>query len=387
MKGHIAFFLADLRAGGAEKVMLSLAEEVSRRGYVVDLVVSSQKGELSNHLPKGVCLFDLGSSPASRSNLHFAWQTLLRLSRYLRSRRPDCLLSTLTGANLIAIVALSIAGKKSTSLVLREASSHYNIGSFMRRWLVQHLYPYADACIAVSQGVSEDLIDTFELPPEKVHTIHNPVDASSISALAMAPATHPWASHSPTPYVIAAGRLRPEKGFDYLIREFHSIRNHTDSNLLILGEGPERRNLEELVTEFALASRVNLPGYLENPFPLIAKARLFVLSSQWEGFPNVLLQALALGVPVVATDCHSGPAEILNNGEFGKLVPCGKQGGLAKAMLDALDKPAETSLLQSRAADYSLTIITDRYLELIREVCGDANRIDSPLVSHKNTRQ
>ncbi len=375
MNGHVALFLPDLSAGGAEKVILSLAGEFARRGHSVELVVSTRGGELSESVPSGVSVVDLGCPPSSVSKLRFVLLTLARLSSYLRNRQPSCLLSTLTGANLAATAATLIAGKPSPALLLREASSHHNVSSGFRKWMMRRLYPASDACIAVSQGIYDDLITTYGLRPEAVHIIHNPVDMQTIVALAAEPVSHRWMSPVPKAFAVAVGRLKPEKGFDYLIREFHSIRDKTDINLLILGEGPERGNLETLIGELKLSSRIDMPGYLDNPFPLIAKSRLFVLSSRWEGFPNVLLQALALGVPVVATDCHSGPAEILNNGEYGRLVASGKKDALAQAILETLDHSTDASLLRARASNYSLTKIADQYLELIRRMLHNPHEL------------
>lgn len=233
--------------------------------------------------------------------------------------------------------------------------------------LARVFYPRAQAVIAVSQGVADDLEGLIGTGRARVLVIPNPVVTPDLTALAAAAADHPWFAPEPIapPVVLAAGRLSPQKDFPTLIRAFALLVRQRDLRLLILGEGPERAALETLIQDLGLTGRVALPGFRANPFALIARARLFVLSSAWEGLPGVLIQAMACGTPVVATDCPSGPREVLADGRYGPLVPVGDPQALAQAMGETLDQPMDSDVLRARAADFGLAPVTRRYLEVL----------------------
>jgi glycosyltransferase involved in cell wall biosynthesis len=231
--------------------------------------------------------------------------------------------------------------------------------------LVGWVYRQAEAIVAVSQGVADDLSATAGLPRERITSIYNPVVTPGLAALAAAPAPHPWLEDGGPPVIVAAGRMVPEKNFPLLIEAFARLRRTRLARLQILGEGEQRGELEALASQLGIAADVALPGFVANPYAAFARAALFVLSSDYEGLGNVVIEALACGCPVVSTDCPSGPAEILDNGRYGELVPVGDAAALSAAMGRALDAPPPREFLRRRGGDFTVENGTRRYLDLL----------------------
>lgn len=227
------------------------------------------------------------------------------------------------------------------------------------------LYPFADAVIAVSRGVADDLRRNAALPEGLLHVIPNPVLTPKLSLLAGEMITHPWFAKGGGPVIIGVGRLTRQKDFPTLIRAFAKVRSQRECKLVILGEGQDRPALENLAKERGIRDDVDLPGFAGNPYAYMSRSSLFVLSSVWEGSPNVLTEALALGVPSVATDCPSGPREILQDGRFGRLVTVGDPGALADAMLETLAHPPDPIGLKKAVNAYSVEASSRRYLEIL----------------------
>jgi glycosyltransferase involved in cell wall biosynthesis len=333
-KKHIALFLPSLRGGGAEKVMVNLALGFVEQGLKVDLVLAKAEGPYLSRVPEEVRVVDLGARRVLYS--------LPGLVRYLRRERPQAMLSALNYANIVAIWAKLLA-RVQTHLVVSERNtlscSTQNASSVRVKLLpllIKIFYPYADAVVAVSHGVAEDLITMTGLPMEKVKVIYNPVITPELFAKAEEPLDHPWFRPGEPPVVLGVGRLTKQKDFPTLIRAFALVRKERPARLMILGEGEERPKLETLARELGIEEDFVLPGFVENPYKYMKRASAFVLSSRWEGLPTVLIEALALGVPVISTNCPSGPAEILEHGKWGCLVPVGEPHLLARAILEIL---------------------------------------------------
>jgi glycosyltransferase involved in cell wall biosynthesis len=229
--------------------------------------------------------------------------------------------------------------------------------------MVSRFYPWADYVVGVSEGVTEDLVELTGLRREKMRVIFNPIVTPDIGEKARAPVDHPWFGDGSSVFV-AAGRLRPQKDFPTLLRAFEQVRAKRPARLLVLGEGPERERLEALVRELRITEDVSLHGSTTNPYAYMARACAFVLSSRWEGLPTVLIEAMSCGVPVIATDCPSGPREILANGRYGKLVSVGDADGLALAMEAALDGKLSPPPAESWRP-YALETVVDEYLPLL----------------------
>ena len=412
---HIALFLPNLDGGGAEKVMLILATALVQRGYRVDLVLSQLSGPYLDHVPTGVhvvglkarseCLGRFQALVADYTALgslllpvllayktHRIIRYLPDFVRYLRRAQPTIVLAALTPANLVTIWAQRLA-----DIPVRVIISEHNTLSQMIaekasfwRWrflppLLKQVFARADAIIAVSNGAADDLARSTGLPRERVTTIYNPVVTPQLFDQARAPLNHPWFAAGAAPVLLGVGRLAKQKDFELLLRAFSRVLKTRAARLMILGEGPERKRLESLAQQLGIAAKVALPGFVDNPFAYMARAKGFVLSSRYEGFGNVLVEALACGCPVVSTDCPSGPAEIMghvghgqtgqksgwNDFSSGILVPAGDEVALADAMLAVLAAPCDSvdtaarERRQSRAAQFSVEHAVDRYLEVL----------------------
>ncbi|MBA3890760.1 MAG: glycosyltransferase, partial [Gemmatimonadaceae bacterium] len=301
--------------------MVRLAAAFASQGDRVDLILVRAFGPYLEEVAEEVRIVELGS----RGVLH----AMPKLVRYLRSERPHIVMSTLPHANIALVTARALA-RTGTPVVVREASTR----SFVRHTgfavkrrvtagLVASSYRHADATVAVSAGVADDLLEAFGVNPSQLHVIHNPVIDSDLEARARVPLDDPWFASDMPPVIMSVGRLSEEKDFPTLLRALARVRERRTARLLLLGEGSDRPRLERLVQELGIAEAVRLPGFVANPYPYMARASVYVLSSQREGLPSALIQAMACGCPVVSTDCPSGPAEILLDGELGELIPVG----------------------------------------------------------------
>jgi glycosyltransferase involved in cell wall biosynthesis len=226
-------------------------------------------------------------------------------------------------------------------------------------------YPFADAIIAVSDGAANALSRTAGIARDRITVINNPVFTPAIPTLAQDNVEHPWLKNKQFPVIVAVGRLSDAKDYPTLLKAVAHVSAKRMVKCIILGEGELREKLQGMIEQMSLSDTVDLHGFVGNPYAFLAKADLFVLSSRREGFPNVLVEAMACGTPVVATDCPSGPAEILDNGKYGPLVPVGDVQALADAMLRTLDDhlPAET--LIARAEEFSVEKIAGQYIDLL----------------------
>jgi glycosyltransferase involved in cell wall biosynthesis len=333
--GPVAFFLPSLAGGGAERVVLNLAEGFSQRGVSVDLVLVAAEGRFLSQVPPGIRVVDLKASRVLRS--------LGPLATYLRRERPVALLAALDHANLVAMAASRIAGGHTRIVISVHRTFPKNghttsIRESALPWLLGRLHHWADAIVAVSDGVAVDLADTTGIPRDRIRVIYNPVIMPSLFPAAAERPSHPWFDDA-TPIVMGVGRLVPQKNFRLLIDAFAIVTRSHDARLIILGEGPERQALERHINRMNLQDRVALPGFLDNPYACMARAAVFALSSDFEGLPTALIESLAFGTPVVSTDCDSGPREILRGGALGGLVPVGDAGALADGVIRAFERP------------------------------------------------
>jgi glycosyltransferase involved in cell wall biosynthesis len=346
----VVLFVDRLGSGGADRQVVELARSFAGLGHWVDLVA----GEVNTpfEIPAGARLVVLGGRSLPRLTTG--------LARHLRREQPDLLIASKERGNTVAPLARVLA-RAPTRVVLRLAT-HLTLAAANRARFIYRLIPsaarltyrLADDLVAISAGVARDAERVLGLPEGRVRVIHNPVDVARVRAEATRAVDHPWLQpDSDAPVVIAAGRLSAQKDFSTLLRAFARLRETTDARLLILGEGKDRIQLEAEVKALGLAGSVQLPGYTTDLAAHMARGRLFVLSSRWEGFGNVITEALAVGASVVATDCESGPREILAGGRYGMLVPVGDDAALAEAMRISLATPVDRSRLQERAAVFT----------------------------------
>jgi glycosyltransferase involved in cell wall biosynthesis len=329
--------MPDLDIGGAELAVLRLAEEFVAGGREVHLASLTSGGTLGAALPANVVFHDLaGRREGNFSGVALAFAMLPKLVGLLRDLKPDVILSSMTGTNFLTVVARRCA-RCASRLVLREESSAINIRSQIKKRALPKLYARANDIIAVSGGVACDLRDMGVTGP-RIHVIHNPVDMQRLQQLAGVGPGLP--DDDLRPYVIALGRLTVAKDHVTLLRAYATSDLRKSHRLVIVGEGDQRAIIEHLVKDLGISSQVLLTGAMVNPYRVLAGASLLVLPSRWEGLGNVLLEAMAFGVPVVSTDCCHGPRELLDDGRYGRLVPVGDAIALAHAMDAELDDPA-----------------------------------------------
>lgn len=335
-KGRVSFYLPSLRGGGAERVTVAIANGLLSRGYKVDIVLSEMVGPCINLLSSDVRLIDLKSKRVSTS--------IPALMRYFRNESPDALMSSMWHANIAAVLACKISGAKSR-IVVREASTpsqYLRKMSFCHEFiytkLMRMFYHMANSVVSPSMGVAEDLFRHVGVRREQMTVIGNPVIRDDLFKKADEKINHPWFSEESPPVFLSIGRLEYAKDQASLIKAFAKLRAFKVARLMIIGEGSERAKLEMLVKELDLLGDVALPGFIDNPYPYLKQSAVYVLSSRWEGLPNVLIEALALGCRIVATDCQNGPREILVNGKYGELVQVGDIEQLFSAMMHAVDK-------------------------------------------------
>jgi glycosyltransferase involved in cell wall biosynthesis len=390
---HVALLLPSLAGGGVARVVLNLAESLLRHGHRVDLVLCDGGGAYRDQLPSGLrrVVLRRGTAPVARGLALAAdpggWRELARpvllplrgapalaglggLVRYLRQQRPDALIAAKTHTNLVAIWARRLAGVPTRLLVSQHSMLSSEIASpEVRKWrwrhaagLIARSYPLADAIVAVSDAAADDLAAHAGVPRHRIATVHNPVDARRIVELQREPVEHPWFAAGAPPVVLGAGRLRASKDFETLLRAFALVRRARPARLVVLGEGPLRRALATEALRLGVDADVWMPGFVENPFAFIARSGVFALSSRHEALGNVLVEALACGCPVVATDCPGGVGEILMGGSVGRLVPVGDPGALADAILSALERPGDREPRLRRADDFHPDRAAQRYL-------------------------
>jgi glycosyltransferase involved in cell wall biosynthesis len=363
---YIAVYLHTLYNGGVERVMFNIIRDLLNRGIAVDLVLDfliySPFEEL---LPPGARMINLGV----RSSV----QRLPRLIRFLRSNKPQALLSATHFANETACLATKVTGGKTRLIVSEHTNLSADIrdsrGKARRRLLpltTRWLYPLADAIVAVSDGVADDMCRVSGLARNRVHTIYNPIDFKNLSDMAKESLNEPWFAPGEPPVILAMGRLEAQKNFPNLLYAFAAVRRSRPARLLILGEGSERDRLTSLVGELGMEQDVSFPGFVTNSAAYIANSAVFAMSSSWEGMPVALIEALALGIPVVSTDCPSGPAEVLDRGTYGELVPMNDSAALAEAILRLL-AGAKKPVPRCWLAQFDSSTITDRYLELMSQ--------------------
>jgi glycosyltransferase involved in cell wall biosynthesis len=356
--------------------MLDLARGFAARGHRVDLLAIVPRGELRERLGPGIRLLPLEGwltrlPLVARSKRRRALGAVLPLVAWLRRERPDALLSTSHSTNVAAALAGRLA-RVPTRVVLRIDSqlsrSPTLAGTRKQRRRVRRarrIFPWADAWIAISEGVADDAARVTGIARRKIATIHNPVVTPELLRSAAEPVQEPWLEPGRPPVVLGVGRLVPQKDFATLLRAVAWVRAQRPVRLLLLGDGPERPALEALAVELGIARDVRFAGRVANAPAYMSAASVLALSSAWEGFGRVLVEALAVGCPVVSTDCPSGPREILEDGTFGPLVPVGDAAALGAAIVSVLERPPDPSILAKRASAFTLESGVQRYLEVL----------------------
>lgn len=356
----IAFVLPNLGAGGAERVAMRLMHSFLEAGHKVHFVLVRKEGELLEQVPPQVEIVDL---KATRIR-----DAVLPLARYLRERRPDAVQARMWPLTIAAIVARRLARSPARLVVSdhvaysKELAQRPLARAVLRR-SIRFFYPMADVRLQVAEAAADDLAALSGLPRQSLEVVYNPVTAPPPD---MAPSPEVEALWGDADCrIITVGSLKHQKNQELLIRSFARVRAGRSAKLMLVGTGALLGQLRQLAAELGVAEDVIFAGYAPEPFAYYASADLFVLSSDYEGYPNVLVEAMRCGVPVVSTDCESGPREILDGGRYGKLVPVGDEAALAAAMDETLRRPPAGELLRERAEALSGSTTAQRYLELL----------------------
>jgi glycosyltransferase involved in cell wall biosynthesis len=355
--------MPSLAGGGAERVMIGIANELARRGYDVDLIVSYAKGEYHSEIHRSVNFIDF--------KVNRVLKAIPKLIQYVKEEKPQVILSTIWHANIIAILVKLLTGSPG-KVVIRETNhiskSKQSLSPLLSRLMcpiINLFYPFADVIIAPSNGVADDLSKLGRIQRKKIKVIYNPISLEGITTQAQEKLCHPWLVDKTEPVFIAVGSLTAQKDFSNLLESFCLVNKQMASRLIVLGEGPLRQELKTQVLELGIHEKVDFYGFAKNPFSFMALSDVFVLSSKWEGLPNALIQAVALGMRIVATDCPSGPQEILDNGKIGTLVEVGNVKTLASAMLSSLETQHNSGYVKSSAKRFSSDIILPKYIKVL----------------------
>ncbi len=348
---RVAIMLYRLKFGGAERVMLTLAEAFIKRGLVVDLVACEAKGEFLESVPNGINIINLDTLGT--------FKAAKRLIQYINCDKPDSILANGDRCTMAAYLARKRASiqPRVLTVVHNDLIGPISLVSPKHRFLAKikkipmsYIYPKLDRVVAVSNGVADSIAKFLNYPRKAIEVIYNPIDIKGIREKAKEPTNHPWFDKKDRPIIISVGRLSPEKDFSTLIKAFALVLKERQTRLVILGEGLERPYLERLITELGIGDSVALLGFQDNPYKFMKKADLFVMSSIFEGLPTVLLEAMAIGTPIVSTDCPSGPAELLVQHPE-RIVPMRNPNKLATTILSNMNNGEEKNDMSGFSMD------------------------------------
>lgn len=361
MKERVAFYFATSGHSGVDRAMQNLIPAVARRGYDVDLLHVRKHGPHFQEPPPGVRIIDLGAS--------HVYNSLPAVVRYLRKERPAVMLSDKDRVNRTAFFARLLA-RAPTRLVFSsgttlsiELANRRAVDRALQRWSFRHLYRRVSNVIVTSEGVKTDMAEYTRLPLKYIEVVPSPVVPAELFTAQPPRPDHPWFADGAPPVILGVGELGRRKDFPTLIRAFAEVRKRHCCRLVILGRGRDREALLTLAAELDVAEDFSLPGFDPDPYRYMAHAAVFAFTSLWEGLGFVIIEALAVGTPVVATDCPSGPREILQDGKYGQLVPVGDTAAAAEAIERSLSQRPPRDFLQQAARPYEIENSTTAYLK------------------------
>lgn len=361
---HLAIVVSFSGNGGVEKMMVNLINQIATYAELkIDLLLIRDSSDFLKLLSPEVNQIKLGSRHSASS--------IFPIRRYLLNNHPDAILVAKERAGKSALIARFLAGN-SCKVVLRLGTNLSTamqgkswLSRFFRFQSIRFFYPHFNAIVAVSQGVARDTQQISGVLMDNIHVIRNPVITDKLLTLSQIPPAHPWLVEKTDPVILGIGRLTRQKGFDTLIRAFALINQTIPSRLVILGDGNLRQQLVDLAIELGVGDRVDFPGFSDNPYSILRAADLFILSSRWEGSPNALTEAMALGTQIVSTNCPSGPSELLQQGNIAPLVAVDDVEALAEAAIEVLRNPVDKVRIVSAVAEYHPEIAAKAYLSLL----------------------
>ncbi len=365
---NLAILVSYSGHGGVEKVIDNLAPALAARGCAIDLLLIKAKGLDPARFPANVRLI--------RLRARHALTALPELVRYLQTQQPPVLMAVRHRAIKVAVLARALSRSRTRIVgqIHTTASVAMQNWNAIKRWRwrreTRRYYRRTELMVGVSQGVADDIQAMAGLPDGKTIAIHNPIITPELLETSQRPVSYPWLREDGHPLILGAGRLTRQKDFPTLIRGFALLPETLHARLLILGEGKDRPMLEKLITELGMTDRIALPGHVDDLPAWMRRADLFVLSSIWEGFGNVLVEAMAVGTPVVATDCPHGPREILQDGRLGPLVPIQTPQALAEAMAATLATPPAADQLQAALSGFTAEAAAQHYAQALQLDCA-----------------
>ena len=345
----LALYLPSLEGGGAERAVIAVANGLAERGVRVELILGKTIGPYLAEVSPLVSLQEFGTDSKIGC--------IVSLTKYLLKKKPPCIMSALDLANLQLIVAAKLVGFQGRLVVSQRAiiGPSYGSISLIHRMAylvaIRTLYPLADLVISNSRAAAKELKDNFGISSDRIVTIQNQVDIERVTRFSEVALDDKWFPEDDSPTIISVGSLTPRKDMETLIKALAQVRKTHNVKLVVLGEGPERAKLQRLINKLGLRTAVFLLGFDANPYKWMKNAKVLVSASRAEGFPNVIVEALSLGIKVVATDCPGDTADILGNGRWGRLVPVSDIEALAKAMSESLEEAPNKDGKQ-RACDF-----------------------------------
>lgn len=365
-KPSLVIYLPNLASGGAERLHVQLAPEFVRAGFNVTFLLHRREGSLLPLVPEEVRIVSMDCGRTLKG--------LLPLAKFLKREKPDLLLANLGHNNIMAIWAAALSGSRTKIITSfhsvlsaetsRQANWQYRILPFLCRLFLRQ----ADGTVAVSKGVAKDLNRVTGLPMERISVVYNPGVSTDFDRRMAEPVNHPWLTAKALPVVLAVGRLVETKDFATLLAAFAELCKTKPARLILLGEGPQHESLLHQAEALGIKDRVDMPGFVANPLPYMKQADVLAMSSRYEGFGNVLAEALACGTPVVSTDCPYGPAEILDHGRYGILVPVGDTSAMAKAMAQLLEHAPDREPLKERGREFTTLKTAQGYIDLFKRL-------------------
>jgi glycosyltransferase involved in cell wall biosynthesis len=363
-----------LKGGGSERVLINLLKGLKRDKFSITLVLYERVFDYPLPEDVEVRILDIY---ASRNIFKLAKGFALKimcLAKLIRRDKPEVIFSLLSSTNITVLFAALLSRIKSKVIVSEHTYPSVNLRNEMYggvvKSLIKKMYPHAHKIIAVSEGIKQDLIHNFHIRDDKIEVVYNPIDTEEIKTLSREELIHPWFQEQ-IPIIVSVGRLTKQKGYPYLLRAFSLVRKSLPCRLFIIGEGEDKKKLVQMAHKLDLKEDIEFCGFQKNPFKYMARSSLFILSSLYEGFPNVLLEAMALGLPIISTDCPSGPTEIIEDKKNGLLVPAKDENALSQAIITLLrDSDLRNSLgreAKTRASSFALDKIITRYREIFLE--------------------
>lgn len=359
MASKIILFIPDLTIGGAEKVTVNLANRLVENGHRVEILLIHKQGRLVDKITSNI---EISVLPASRMR----WAAI-PLAWHLRQTKPDVVISSMTGANVITIIASRLAQVSARIIVTEHSTQWQQRSARIKRdiTLAKYTYRFSDYVVGVSKGVSERIRNWARVPDNKIVTIYNPAITKEQIGTVYDPPSHQWFHDNDIEVVLSVGRHVEEKDYQTLIRAFSRLSEERDKvRLVLLGGGDLTPKYESLANNLGVREKIWMPGFVTEPYPYMAHANVFALSSRVESLSLVLIEAMACGTPVVSTDCPNGPSEVLVDGEYGELVPTADPESLKIALERTLSAPIDEEKLHQRARDFSVDKATAHYENL-----------------------